>query len=93
MGFVEDYRLFRARGTVGLPVTPKTGQRALLLAILENANYNAYGHGARYLRKLDSLTEQIRDWKSAAEHRLFKEKIVAEHGRKSSFWAKYEGAK
>lgn len=67
--------------------------RALLLAILENANYNAYGHGARYLRKLDSLTEQIRDWKSAAEHRLFKEKIVAEHGRKSSFWAKYEGAK
>ncbi|MDD4095883.1 MAG: hypothetical protein PHP22_06550 [Oscillospiraceae bacterium] len=67
--------------------------RALLLAILEKANYNAYGHGARYLKKLDSLAEQIGDWKSAAEHRLFKEKIVAEHGRKSSFWAKYEGAK
>lgn len=67
--------------------------RALLLAILENANYAAYGHGARYLKKLDRLAEQIGDWKTTAEHQLFKEKIVAGHGRKSSFWAKYESAK
>ncbi|NLT11245.1 MAG: hypothetical protein GXY06_02380 [Clostridiaceae bacterium] len=67
--------------------------RALLLEILENANYAAYGHGARYLRKLDRLAEQIGDWKNTAEHQLFKEKIGTDHKRKTSFRAKYESAK
>jgi hypothetical protein len=77
----------------GLVTGASLAYRALLLSILEKANTRAHSHAARYLKKLDRLAKASGDWISIGEHRLFKEKLVREHGRKASFWAKYEEAK
>ena len=65
--------------------------RSLLLAILERGYTKAYPHGIRYLKKLDKLSEAITDWKEFNPHDVFKKQIIEAHGRKRSFWSKYEG--
>jgi len=77
----------------GLVTGASLAYRALLVSILKKANTKAYSHAARYLKKLDRLAQASGDWISIGEHQLFKEKLVREHGRKASFWAKYEEAK
>ena len=64
--------------------------RSLLISILERGYTKAYPHGIRYLKKLDTLSEAITDWKDFANHEAFKEQIIETHGRKRSFWSKYE---
>jgi hypothetical protein len=51
----------------------------------------AYPHGIRYLKKLDKLATSVADWKEFNHHEAFKEHIIQAHGRKRSFWSKYEG--
>jgi len=65
--------------------------RALLDSILDKKRYKAYGIGVRYLKKLDTHAEKISDWGRFEEHTSFVERLRREHGRKSSFWEKYEG--
>ncbi|MBM9612969.1 hypothetical protein JWJ90_01565 [Desulfobulbus rhabdoformis] len=65
--------------------------RSLLLSILERGYAKAYSHGVRYLKKLDSLAMQITDWKNIPSHQAVKEQIKERHGRKRSFWSKYQG--
>ena len=64
--------------------------RSLLVSILKRGHTKAYPHGVRYLKKLDTLTASISDWKNLSQHDAFKEQILAAHGRKRSFWSKYE---
>ncbi len=64
--------------------------RSLLISILERGYTKAYSHGVRYLKKLDTLAVRISDWKEFTHHEAFKEKIIQDHGRKQSFWSKYE---
>ncbi len=64
--------------------------RSLLLSILERGYTKAYPHGVRYLKKLDILSEAITDWKEFNNHEAFKKQIIEAHGRKRSFWSKYE---
>jgi len=64
--------------------------RSLLISILERGYTKAYPHGIRYLKKLDKLSEFITDWKERENHGVFKEQIYQNHGRKHSFWSKYE---
>ena len=64
--------------------------RSLLLSILERGYTKAYPHGIRYLKKLDTLSEAITDWNDFNHHEAFKEQIIQAHGRKRSFWSKYE---
>jgi len=64
--------------------------RSLLLSILERGYTKAYPHGIRYLKKLDKLAIIISDWKEFNSHEAFKEQIIEVHGRKRSFWSKYE---
>jgi len=64
--------------------------RSLLISILERGYTKAYPHGIRYLKKLDRLATSIVDWKEFNHHEVFKEQIVQAHGRKRSFWSKYE---
>ena len=66
--------------------------RCLLESILTRAYSKAYSHGVRYLKKLDNLACSIDDWKDFPSHDAFKESIRQTHGRKRSFWSKYEGA-
>lgn len=64
--------------------------RSLLLSILERGYTKAYPHGIRYLKKLDKLATSVADWKEFNDHEAFKEQIIEAHGRKRSFWSKYE---
>lgn len=64
--------------------------RSLLTSILERGYTKAYPHGIRYLKKLDKLAASIPGWKIFNHHEAFKEQIIKAHGRKRSFWSKYE---
>ncbi len=64
--------------------------RSLLVSILERGYTKAYPHGIRYLKKLDKLSEAVTDWKEFNTHEAFKEQIKEAHGRKRSFWTKYD---
>jgi Family of unknown function (DUF6880) len=64
--------------------------RSLLVSILERGYTKAYPHGIRYLKKLDKLSEAITDWETFNNHEAFKDQIIQAHGRKRSFWSKYE---
>jgi len=64
--------------------------RSLLISILERGHTKAYPHGIRYLKSLDKLATSIADWKAFDPHEAFKEQLIQTHGRKRSFWSKYE---
>ncbi len=64
--------------------------RSLLISILDRGYTKAYPNGIRYLKKLDKLSVVITDWKDFNSHEAFKEQILEAHGRKRSFWSKYE---
>ena len=64
--------------------------RSMLLSILERGYTKAYPHGVRYLKKLDKLAAAVSDWKEFNHHEAFKEQLVQTHGRKRSFWSKYD---
>ncbi len=64
--------------------------RSLLSSILERGYTKAYPHGVRHLKKLDKLATSVADWNEFNNHEAFKEQIMEAHGRKRSFWSKYE---
>ena len=66
--------------------------RCLLNSIMKRGNTNAYGHGVRYLNKLDKLAVVVADWKAFDHHEKYKAQLVEANGRKYSFWSKYEDA-
>lgn len=65
--------------------------RALLGSILHRAYSKAYGHGVRYLKSLDRLSESVLDWRDFDGHEAYLENLRQQHGRKRSFWSRYEG--
>ena len=64
--------------------------RKLVLGNLEPAKSNYYHHGVRYLRALDDLSKKVSDWEGFPSHEEFKDELRNVHGKKKSFWAKYE---
>lgn len=64
--------------------------RSLLVSILERGYTKAYPYGIQYLNKLDQLAASITDWRGFHHHDDFKNRIIQDHGRKKSFWSKYE---
>jgi hypothetical protein len=67
--------------------------RSLLISILERGYTKAYRHGIGYLKKLDKLAPSISLWMKFDSHETFKDQIYLAHGRKHSFWSKYEAVK
>ena len=63
--------------------------RSLLISILKRAYTKAYPHGVCYLKILDKLAINISDWTEFPSHETFKNQIESAHGRKKSFWSKY----
>lgn len=59
--------------------------RALLLDILTQTRSKAYGHGARYFKKLEALAERIKAYKPLPAHHAFVQQLQSDHGRKRSF--------
>ncbi len=72
------------------PLTASLLYRALLDSILRRARTTTYGHGARYLRKLDLLAKTVSDWRDIEPHTVYVERLWQKHGRKTSFWSRYE---
>jgi len=64
--------------------------RQILDSILRRGRTNTYSHGVRYLKKLDRLSGSISDWRGFEDHRAYLEDLRRQHGRKSSFWGRYE---
>lgn len=64
--------------------------RALLLDILTQGRSKAYGHGARYYKKLEVLAASIKVFKPLPPHDAFVQQLQSDHGRKKSFWARLE---
>lgn len=72
------------------PLTASLLFRALLDSILRRARTTTYGHGARYLRRLDLLAKTVSDWRDIEPHAVYVEQLRQKHGRKSSFWDRYQ---
>lgn len=64
--------------------------RSLLDSILARARSKIYSHGVRYLNKLDTMAISINDWHTFDSHADYKALLYQAHGRKKSFWSKYE---
>jgi hypothetical protein len=64
--------------------------RALLDSILARAKSKIYGHGVRYLKKLDKLASAITDWEDITPHTSYLAELRRVHGRKHAFWSRYE---
>lgn len=65
--------------------------RALLESILARAVAKYYGHGVRYLRKLDALGPQVTDWGSVEPQESYRERLAEQHRLKRSFWKRMDG--
>jgi hypothetical protein len=72
------------------PLTACLLYRALLDSILHRARTTTYGHGVRYLHKLDLLAKTVSDWGNIEPHTVYVEQLRHKHGRKTSFWGRYE---
>jgi hypothetical protein len=72
------------------PLTASLLYRALLDSILRRARTTTYGHGVRYLCKLDLLAQTVNDWRDIEPHTVYVEQLRRQHGRKTSFWSRYE---
>jgi len=91
----EDYNslvsIAKAMESDGRWLCASVVYRALLGSILHRAYSNAYGHGVRYLKRLDRLSESVLDWRDFDGHEAYLENLRQQHGRKRSFWSRYEG--
>ena len=65
----------------------RSSYRALLGDILDQARSPAYGHGARYLAKLDAMGPQVDDAAGIETHERYREALTKKHGRKRVFGA------
>ncbi|HHD56908.1 MAG TPA: hypothetical protein ENK89_04430 [Desulfobulbaceae bacterium] len=65
--------------------------RSLLDSILRRGYTRSYHHGVDYLEKLDILSLKINDWRRFSTHEQYKQDLHKTHGRKYSFWEKYNG--
>lgn len=61
--------------------------RALLDDILARARSPAYGHGARYLAKLDALAAQKDSSWPIDSPQSYRAALAKKHGRKAGFWS------
>jgi hypothetical protein len=72
----------------GRPLAATVVYRALLDSILERARSKIYGHGASYLRKLESIAGKITAWRGLPDHPAYLAALWSKHARKSAFWSR-----
>jgi hypothetical protein len=64
--------------------------RNLLRSILDDRRSKAYGHAAKYFKRLVRLDDGIDDYGPLTDHARFVEELRLAHGRKSAFWGRVE---
>ncbi len=82
--------LAEAMQSEGYPLAASVIYRSLIDSILERGKSPAYHHGVSHLRALDKMADTIEAWEGIESHTAYKETLRKNHGRKWSFWAKYE---
>lgn len=65
--------------------------RELMVSILDRKFYKGYPHAAKYLRKLNALSEKIDNWQDLGNHLELLTWLEKVHGKKTSFWRHYRG--
>lgn len=68
------------------PLAASLLYRALLNDILVRSKSKAYGHGARYLARLEALANLVTDWSGEDDHAAYALGLRKAHGRKAGFW-------
>ncbi len=61
--------------------------RALMTDILDRANSTAYGHAAKYLKRLREIAADGKALDPLTPHADFEQHLQARHPRKASFWS------
>jgi hypothetical protein len=62
--------------------------RALIDDVLAHARSSAYGHAARYLARLEIMSDRIeRIPPGLPDHAAYKAELQRAHGRKTGFWS------
>ena len=67
--------------------------RALLEDILDEGRSRAYGHAARYLKRLGELDGVVGSYGPAVDHEEYVGRLRDRHGRKYAFWRRVEGTR
>ena len=80
--------LAEALGEHGLSRGEALVYRALLQAILDRAYTRAYGHAARYWRRLSEIADSGVELLPLTPHDDFAAQIRQRHGRKIAFWTR-----
>ena len=75
------------------PVAATILYRALLDDILARTKSPAYGHGARYLARLDELAAHNLVTPGLPDHDAYRAGLRKAHGRKKGFWSIVDGAR
>lgn len=72
---------------VNKPLAASICYRSLFDDLLQQGYSKAYRHGARYLRKLQGLDGEIRDYQGLPDASGYEKLLREHHGRKRSFWS------
>lgn len=75
------------------PVAATILYRALLNDILAKSRSAAYGHGARYLARLDDLEPKSATAAGLIDHDAYRAALRRAHGRKAGFWSIVDGVR
>jgi hypothetical protein len=75
------------------PVAATVLYRSLLDDILARGRSPAYGHGARYLAKLDELETKGLAEAGVSDHETYRAALRRAHGRKAGFWSIVDGVR
>ena len=67
--------------------------REKLAGLKQSRRFIDWKQSFGFARKLDKLTISITQWMKFDNHEMFKDQIHLSHGRKHSFWSKYEQEK
>jgi len=76
--------------SAGRPRVEVVCYRNLLRCILEDGRSKAYGHAAKYFKRLVRLDDAITDYHPLPDHTQFVQELRRDHGRKSAFWGRVE---
>ena len=85
---VDDPKTGLVKANIYLPAV--VIYRALLEANVAKAISKYYRHGIRYLKELDKISPQVKDWKNIPPHTDYFADFKETHARKSSFWNQYD---
>lgn len=64
--------------------------RSLLRDILDDGRSKAYGHAARYDRRLAEIDRDLPSYGPLRHHAVFVEGLRTDHARKRAFWSRFE---